>query len=41
MVIAGSTAPQGKVNIVHHALSVTETTNSDPRIVGDTGNRKT
>jgi hypothetical protein len=40
MIVAGATA-QGKVNIVHHAFSVAETTHKDPRIVGVTGNRKT
>jgi hypothetical protein len=40
MIVAGSTG-QGKVNIIHHAFSVAETTQDDPRIVGVTGNRKT
>jgi hypothetical protein len=40
MIVAGPTT-QGRVNIIHHAFSVAESTNDDPKIVGVTGDRKT
>jgi hypothetical protein len=40
MIVSGR-ATQGKVNIIHHAFSVAESTNDDPKIVGVTGDRKT
>jgi hypothetical protein len=40
MIVAGPTT-QGRVNIIHHAFSVAESTNDDPKIVGVMGDRKT
>jgi hypothetical protein len=40
MFIAGTTS-QGKVNNLHHAFSVVETTHDDPKIVEVTGNKMT